>query len=152
MMVSESEIKKLLKRFPHGVKISVEMPNGEKFTVNKKPLTKQDIINENYADLIDVPITVSDAVKKYNVPKGTLHTWISKKYLAVLSAGYRMTINEADVAYCAAIYKRKKETGIGFRGPLLDENGLPYQLKHPSLSLYRKKRKTGELPQLPRAK
>ena len=53
-----------------------------------------------------------------------------------------MELNEADVAYCAEIYHERKANKIGFRAPLLDEAGLPYQLKHPKLAKYRlKKRK-----------
>jgi len=72
MTVNKNEIKKLLKRFPHAVKITVELPSGEKLTVNKKPLTKQDIINENYAALQGIEISLTDAVQKYNVPRQTI--------------------------------------------------------------------------------
>ena len=152
MTVNENEIKKLLKRFPRGAKISIELPTGEKLTVNKKPQTKQDIINENYAKLIDVPITLSDAAEKYNVPRKNIANWVKRGYISIITSGYGMTVNESEVAYCVNVYRQKKGSGMGFRGPLLDKNGLPYQLKHPVLSQQRKKKKTGELPELPRAK
>jgi len=67
--------------------------------------------------------------------------WKNKGYLRVLKPGYRMQIDESDIAYCAEIYHRRKERGIGFRAPLLDSEGLPYQLKHPKLAEYRKRKK-----------
>lgn len=152
MTVNKNEIKKLLKRFPHAVKITVELPSGEKLTVNKKPLTKQDIINENYAALQGIEISLTDAVQKYNVPRQTIVNWVKTGYIEVIKSGYGMTVNEAELAYCVDVYKQRKSTKIGFRGgPLLDDNGLPYQVKHPSLSKYRRKRKTGQLSKNPRA-
>jgi hypothetical protein len=50
-----------------------------------------------------------------------------------------MELDEAEVAYCAEIYHARN----GISGvPLLDEDGLAYQLKHPELSEYRRKRLT----------
>lgn len=114
--------------------------------MSSKPRNKQDIINNDYAKLIDVPIKLSDAAEKYNVPRKNIANWVKRGYISVITPGYGMTVNEAEVAYCVDVYKRKKTTGIGFRGPLLDKNGLPYKLKHPMLSRQRKKKKTGELP------
>lgn len=105
--------------------------------------TKEGIIKEKYPNLIGQPITISDASEKYDVPATTIREWHKKGYIKVVEPGYQMKLNEADIAYCADIYKDKKSSGIGFRGgPLLDENGLPYQVKHQSLSEYRKRRKS----------
>jgi len=108
MTVDKREIRKLLKRFPKGVKISIELPSGESITVNKKPLTKQDIINENYAALHGIEISLADAVQKYNVPRRTIVNWIKLEYIEVITSGYGMTVNEAELAYCVDVYKQRK--------------------------------------------
>ena len=64
-----------------------------------------------------------------------------KGYITVIEPGYQMKLNEAEVAYCVDVHNKKKEAGIGFRGPLLDANGLPYQLKHPELAKYRREKR-----------
>ena len=51
-----------------------------------------------------------------------------------------MELDEAEVAYCAGIYHERKTLGIT-RVPLLDENGLAYELKHPKLFEYRRRKK-----------
>ncbi len=49
-----------------------------------------------------------------------------------------MLFNEAEIAYCVDIYQNRKRVG---GVPLLDENGLPYELKHPELSAYRRRKR-----------
>lgn len=89
-------------------------------------------------------ITIAEASEKYDVPGTTLRDWTESKFVKVLEPGYGMKLDEADVAYCAAIHRVRKTGGI-LRVPLLDSNGTPYLLKHPALGEYRRKRKTGQL-------
>ena len=55
-----------------------------------------------------------------------------------------MKLDEAEVAYCAEIYHERKAAGIRSGAPLLDEDGLPYELKHPELSAYRCRKRRQE--------
>ncbi len=107
-----------------------------------KPQTKAEIIAAEFAHLHDQPITLSEAARKYDVPRGTLEAWQYKNYLTPTHPdAYPKLFNEAEIAYCADIYHDRKRVGTGFYGaPLLDENGLPYELKHPDLAQYRRKK------------
>ena len=53
-------------------------------------------------------------------------------------------LDEADIAYCAAIHTVRKQAGIRTGFPLLDENGRPGLLKHPNLSRYRREQRKTE--------
>jgi len=138
-----TQLKNLLTNLPRGVRLEVIKTASGEIAVSGKP-SKDDLIKQKYGHLVGKSITINDAAKKYNLHRNTIQDWRYKGYLRVLKPGYRMEINEADVAYCAEIYHERKKTGIGFRAPLLDENGLPYQLKHPKLSEYRKRRKQND--------
>jgi len=128
----------LLNNVPAGAKITVETPDGRKKVYVKA--TKQQIIKRKYSALIGNPITVTEAADKYDVHRDTIIEWKKNKYISVLKPGYRMELDEADTAYCAGLYHERKKNGIGFGTPLLDNDGLPYQLKHPRLSKYRLKK------------
>ncbi len=43
-----------------------------------------------------------------------------------------MTVDEAEIVYCVVIYRQHRAQ------PLLNENGLPYELKRPALAKYRR--------------
>jgi hypothetical protein len=53
-----------------------------------------------------------------------------------------MELDEAEVAYCASVYKKKSEQyGGQLRGVnIFDENGNPYRLMHPELAERRRRR------------
>jgi len=87
------------------------------------------------------PITVTEASKKYDTNRATILMWVRQKYIRILTPGYRMEIDEADVAYCAAIHAARKGFGGQTGAPLLDSSGDPYLLKHPKLSEYRRRKK-----------
>ncbi len=99
--------------------------------------TKEQIIAEKFARLRENPITISEATERYQVPRTTLLGWIELEYVKVIDRGYPMRIDEADVAYCAEIY-RERGAKRGVR--IFDENGNPYQLKHPKLAEYRRRK------------
>lgn len=158
-----SELQNLLTKLAPGTTIQItKLPTGEVEIVEgtqtngalvaeapaseagaaKSKKTKEQIIREKYPALIGRPITVSEAAEKYDVPDRTVLNWEKKGYLTVIKPGYGMELDEADVAYCAGIYHKKKAAGVGYRGsPLLDEEGLEYQVKHESLSRYRRRKK-----------
>ncbi len=113
----------------------------------KGPQTKDEIIAAKFAHLGNQSITLTEAAKKYDIPRGTLQTWVYRNRYITPSHpdNYPVLFNEAEIAYCADIYHERKQAGTGFHGaPLLDEDGLPYELKHPDLAQYRhRKRKAG---------
>lgn len=104
--------------------------------------TKEQIIAEKFKELIDQPITITEASRKYNIPGSTIREWIPLEYVHIINfGGYPMKLDEAEIAYCAEVYHERKASGIRSGAPLLDENGLPYELKHPELSKYRRRKR-----------
>lgn len=103
--------------------------------------TKEDILKEKYPYLIGQAITVTEASDKYNIPRSTLQSWIYRSgYIHIVDVdSYPQKVDEAEVAYCAEIYRQRRAQGS--KAPLLDEKGLPYELKHPSLSNLRRRKK-----------
>ncbi len=144
--LTPKQAKNLLTDLQPGAKIEIEItPNGEivvSSNGNDNVKTKQDILEESYADLIGQPLTISKASKRYKVPNSTLRDWIKQKYIRILDDGYPVKINEAEVAYCARVYHQRKKAGTLKGTPLFDLNGLPNKLMHPSLSEYRRKRQS----------
>ena len=103
------------------------------------------IRREDFKKLKGKPISISEATRQYGVPGMTLRGWIKREYVSMLDAdSHPVLLDCGDVAYCAAIWTVRKSLNI--RGPLLDEKGKPYQLKHPWLSNYRKRKKNNHVP------
>jgi hypothetical protein len=123
------------------------LPNGEigvsesgvqVATINER---LRGVRRENYKHLCGHPISVAEAAKRYNVPMMTIRSWMQRSLVAVIESGYGAKLDESDVAYCAAIYQIRKETGSLSGAPLLDEKGAPYELKNLWLAEYRRKKK-----------
>ena len=102
------------------------------------------IRREDFAHLEGQPITVSEAARKYGVLSQTIHAWVKQGLVRVLDPGKgrgsRKTLDESDVAYLAKIHQIRKEYGVRSGTPLLDPNGDPNLIKHPTLSQYRHQR------------
>jgi hypothetical protein len=123
-------------------------PSGEILVVADKngtrqePQTKEEIIAKKYAHLKGEKISVSEASRKYSKIHGitishpNFSRWAKAGYIQVIKRGYRLQMNEADVAYCAEVYARKyKEYNaqmVGVR--IFDEDGNPYQVKYPEVA------------------
>jgi hypothetical protein len=122
---------------PPGSIISVVDRNGEEIMHQVIP-TKEDLLDKS---LIGQSITATDAASKYNVNRYTILTWKKRNLIAVIKDGYKLELDEADVAYCAKIYHERRLSGIRYGAPLLTEDGLPYELKHPKLAQYRHSKK-----------
>ncbi|MCB0196001.1 MAG: hypothetical protein KDJ65_28880 [Anaerolineae bacterium] len=147
--VTKEQLQELLTQLPPNAKIELETKsNGEinvgivveEVVVNGNCQTKEDILQEEYSNLLNGWLTLTEAAKKYRVPRATLESWIYRSnYIQNTRGSYPMTVNEAEVAYCVDIYRERKETGS--KAPLLDEMGLPYELKHPSIARYRRRKK-----------
>ena len=107
---------------------------------------KQTIFREQFDHLRGQAITVPQAAEKYSLRDQTIRDWVTRGYIVVLKEGHGMTIDEADMAYCAAVY----EAMGGSRGKrVFDDSGHPYQLKRSDWADYqrerRRKKKTGPL-------
>lgn len=103
-----------------------------------KSQVDQTITREQFKKLRGKPITVHEAVEKYGISDVTISKWARLGYIEIIQPGYGMTIDAADMAYCAAVYKAKG----GQRGArIFDESGNPYELKRPEIAAYRRKRK-----------
>jgi len=100
------------------------------------------IKREDFAHLRGQAITVTEAAEAFGVYRRTILRWVKKKYIGVIEPGYQMKLNKSDIAYCAAIHRRRQKLGIYAGVPLCDKRGQPYQLKHPALSRYRKEQKS----------
>lgn len=140
MISTKIKAKRVLSEASDSAKIDIEKLSLGR-TMIALTESKTTLINQKYPALVGQPITVTEAANKYTIPRNTILEWITKGYVGVIKPGYQMTIDDADMAYCAEIYHHRKLIGIGFGSPLLDENGLPYTLKHPDLSAYRRRRK-----------
>ena len=141
--LSEAELRS---RVESGTIAAGKLPDGE-IVVNIT--AKEDDINarlsaikrEDFEHLRGNPITVSEAAKKYGVHRRTIVSWANQNYITVLTPGYRMQLDEADVAYCAAIHAVRKQ--YKSRAPLLKDDGSPYLLMHPNLAKARRLVKAG---------
>lgn len=104
----------LLTNLPPGSKLELEiLPSGAVAVSEDTPKTKEQLIEEKYAPLKGVGITISEAVKRYGVPDGAIRGWIysSRDVNFVNETVYPKLVDEAEVALCADIYKERKKTG-----------------------------------------
>lgn len=146
-IVSVDQTKNLLTNLPVGVRIELtKLPSGEvavlPVTTQEMPKTKDQIIEEEFSDLTDKSISLSEASRKYSKDGIKLsHTnfsyWVKAEIIEVKERdGFRVMVREADVAYCAKIYKEKfEQNGGNLQGVrLFDAEGNPYQMKYPELA------------------
>ena len=119
---------------------AAKLPSGEIVVSETSYQTKEQIIEEKFKHLKGEKIGVYAASKKYNIAHPNLVRWAQAGYI------YRdgKYLDEADVAYCTFVYKKKKEEyGGKIAGAnIFDQDGNPYQIKHPNLSLKRRKIQT----------
>ncbi|MBT7191481.1 MAG: hypothetical protein HN916_14965 [Anaerolineae bacterium] len=81
---------------------------------------------KQFVHLKEEPISISESTRKYGVSQRTLSRWANAKYIERLNSdGYRVYLNEQDVAYCATVYEERK--GQGKR--IFNKDGTPYQTK-----------------------
>lgn len=112
-------------------RIRAAMMNGA-YIVNRNDLN-QPLVRENTPEyqavlhLKGVRIGVRQAAEKYRVPNPTISRWIDRGLIQRLSGevlrGQRVMIDEADVAYCAAIYHQNPGQGK----TLFNPDGTPYK-------------------------
>jgi predicted site-specific integrase-resolvase len=99
-------------------KIKPAMLNTGVLLVNKRDLpTRREDSKEYQAvqHLRGIGIGLRQAEEKYNVPYQTISRWVNRGLVARISGetqrGQRVMVDEADVAYCAELYKRDPGRG-----------------------------------------
>ncbi len=84
-------------------------------------------IRSKYEHLKGRPIGVAEAGRKYGIPQSTVSKWMHRNYIKKIGQdGQKILLDEADVAYCAEVYRSRKGEG---RRWMFDKDGLPYILK-----------------------
>lgn len=121
---------------------AVRLPSGELLVAAEKNgheiRTKNELITKKFSHLRGQKISASEASRKYSEQHGTpipyqnFSRWAKAGYIEIKNQGYRLQLDEADVAYCAEIYAEKyREYNGQMRGvTIFDENGNPYQIKY----------------------
>ena len=107
-----------------------------------KAQTKEEIIAAKFAELQGLPISASKASRKYSEIYGMqlsqvqFSRWAKSEIVEVLDRGYKIELNEADVAYCACVFAQKYRQYNGqLRGvSIFDESGNPYIVKYPDIA------------------
>jgi len=105
--------------------VSEEEVRGEAIEV--KALRKEDLQEyQMYAHLKGVAIWIRKAEEKYGIPNQTLWRWMKAGIITYLGkSGNKVLVDEADVAYCNEIYKRRGKQGR----VLFNPDGTPYKPK-----------------------
>ena len=76
------------------------------------------------ADLKGVPISINEAGRKYKLNTSTLTRWMQRGLIHQLGKDGRKTLlDEADVAYCAGVYRQNSGQGKW----AFDDAGRPYK-------------------------
>jgi hypothetical protein len=126
---------------------AVKLPTGELLVADKhnngyQNKTKEQIITEKYGHLRDKIISASAASRKYSEIYGIMITpqhfsqWAAAGHITVKGRGYRLKLDEADVAYCADIFaqKYKEYDGLMVGVRIFDKYSNPYKLKYPEVA------------------
>jgi predicted site-specific integrase-resolvase len=76
------------------------------------------------AGLLGVPISINEAGRKYKLNTSTLTRWMQRGLIRQLGNDGRKTLlDEADVAYCAGVYRQNSGQGKW----AFDDAGRPYK-------------------------
>jgi hypothetical protein len=133
---------------PSGELLVVADKNGN----SQEPQTKEEIIAAKFAHLRSQPISVSEASRKYSKTFGVtisqplISRWVKLGYITVLNRGYRLQLDEAEVAYCTDVFAQKHREYEGrMQGVnIFDEDGNPYQLKYPEIAEQKRAQRRSE--------
>jgi predicted site-specific integrase-resolvase len=120
-----------LKRLAQSGKIkAVKLPDGDMIVSEdsvKEKTHKEDLPEyKEFIELKGTGLGLRESAEKYNVPVSTLRGWVTKKIISVIGTEGRKTLlDQADVAYCAKIYR-----AIGRQGRrIFNLDGTPYKPK-----------------------
>ncbi len=126
--VDQSVLLKLIK----SGRIKAAMLSTGVYLVNQEvlsmPLSKEDTPEyQAVSHLRGVGIGIRQAAIKYNVAQQTISRWVDKGFIRRLSGetirGQRVMIDEADMAYCSAVYHSNPGQGKSIFNP----DGTPYK-------------------------
>jgi hypothetical protein len=120
------------------------LPSGELFVSDdglNEAKTKEQIIEEKFGHLRGKTVSARAASQKYGISHKTFIRWARAGYIRILREEDRLLeLDAADVAYCAFVHATKKQeyggTVSGVR--IFDEEGNPYRVKYPELSVKRR--------------
>ncbi|MCK6629317.1 MAG: hypothetical protein L6R45_29590 [Anaerolineae bacterium] len=118
--LSPTDLPALFTTYPPGVKLQLEiLPNGAIHVADTTPKTKTQLIDELFPHLKGQGISISNAAKKYGVPRGAVNDWVYVTgYLHFVDETcYPKLVDEAEVALCAQIYHARRAANTA---------GLPY--------------------------
>ncbi len=113
------------------VLVSEEEVRGE--AIEQKDLRKEDLPEyQMHAHLKGKAIWISEASRKYGILQPTLSKWVRAGIIRTLGReANRLLIDEADVAYCAEIYRKRGRPGR----ILFNRDGTPYKPKTGPLAM-----------------
>jgi predicted site-specific integrase-resolvase len=125
---------------------AVQLPSGDLLVAaennGRDYQTKKEIIAQKFAHLRGEGISAYAASKKYGIHHQNFINWARSGYIKIKEEKIRLLkMDEADVAYCAYVFKQKKEEYGGriAGAKIFDEEGNPYQVKYPDLAAQRRK-------------
>lgn len=108
----------LTRAIANGTMKAIKMPDGRilvsasDLAALEISLAALEISREQFAPLEGQKISLQGASRKYGVPPATLHSWLKQGLISLLVPGQHrgrpLALNEADVAFRAAIYHRVK--------------------------------------------
>lgn len=81
---------------------------------------------KQFSHLVGKQISIREASRKYEISSKTISRWADKGYIKkITEIGNKVMIDEADIAYCAMIYKENSGQGKWIFNP----DGTPYSKK-----------------------
>jgi len=109
-VISETSIHKFNKQQP------ISRPTG----IRKEDLPEY----RKYRKYIGIPIWISNASRKYDIPNQTIVRWVAKGIIKRIGTDKnKVLIDQADIAYCAEIYRSHPGRGKW----LFNTDGTPYK-------------------------
>jgi len=122
----------LLERIKSGTLSAAKLPDGEYLVAENELDPSLNIKREDFEHLRGRKISVSESSRKYNIPHTNFSRWAKLGYITVLERGWKVLLDEADVAYCAAVYHAKYQLYQGrmMGVSIFDKDGNPYRLKY----------------------
>ena len=131
----------LLDKVNSGALNAVELKTGEILVANNELDPSLTIRREDFDHLRGVAVSTSEASQRYEIDRSAFNRWVRSGFITVLNSSRSMRLlDEADVAYCAAVYQAKVRiydgqiTGVR----IFDRDGNPYQAKYPEMAAHKR--------------